>query len=666
MLAALLSRRTEAIPRLYGANLLGAGLACAAAVALLAWIGPPASVLLAGGLLALIGARLAGKAAPGLCAACATVAVLLAAVALWPRALPDPLPDRFSKQLQRGSALEFSRWGPLFRVDVSALPDAQAPARVVLRDAAWSSALQRFAGDLSELEAFERDALSFAFRVLGSPPRRVAVLGSGGSREILSALYFGARQVTAVELSPLMLSLLRDVFADFTGHLHRHPRVELRVGEARSALARDPHHYDVIQLLVPRAHAAMNAASSAAFLPQESYLLTAGMVRESLEHLSERGILCAQFGELVYEEELLRTARFLTTAREAYRRLGKPDFGSHAMVATSPAFGRLATVLLKKTPFTPAERARFLDQLRVVPGGAAGYAAGWSFDEGALGQVLSRGDRPLERWLTSQPYLLGPVLDDAPFFWHFRRFRDVLEELATPSQAGDPDVMLDERLLLSWLLLSAALAAGLLLLPFLIGRKSRLPLPCQAHAAACFAALGLGFVIYEICLIQKLTLFLGHPTRSLSLTLSALLVCSGLGSLASQRCAPRRGATTLLAVLVVWTVLAHTVAGPAMERLDQLPLAARALLAALFVVPLGLALGGFVPLGLRAFARLAPQRPEAVAWAWAVVGLAAGVGSALATVFSMSLGFRALLLGGLASYALAAAALRALAARELA
>jgi len=666
MLAALLSRRTEAIPRLYGMNLLGAGVGCAAAVPLLSWLGPPASVLLAGTLLALIGARLAGSAAQALCAACATLAVLLGAGALWPGALPDPLPDRFAKQLQPESELEFSRWGPLFRVDVSALPHADAAVRVVLRDAAWYSTLNRFGGDLSELETLENDALSLPFRTLGRPPLRAAVLGGAGGREILSALYFGAKQVTAIDLSPLMLSLLTDAFADYTGNLQRHPRVELRVGEARSALARDPHHYDLIQLLAPRAYAAMNAASTAAFLLPESYLLTEAMVRETLEHLTKGGIFCTQFGELFYDEAPLRTVRFLTTAREAYRRLGIRDFGSHAMVATSPAFGQLTTVLLKRTPFTPAERVRFLDQLHRVPGGAARYVAGWAFDDGAVAQVLSRGDRPLESWIAGQPYLLGPVFDDAPFFWHFRRFRNALEGLATASEVGDPDVMLSERLLLSWLLLSAALAAVVLLLPFLAERKTGRAFPCKRHSSVYFAAVGLGFVFYEVCLVQKLTLFLGHPTRSLSVTLAGLLVSGGLGSLASERCAPRRGATTLLALLAVWTLLAHGAAGPALERLAGAPLAARVGLAVLFVAPLGLALGGFVPLGLRAWARLAPRRPEAVAWAWAVGSSWAVVGSAVSTVLAMGLGFHVVLLSGLASYGLAAALLRSLAARETA
>src|SRR6266542_3065311 len=52
MIATLFSRRPERIGRMYFADLLGAGLACAVVVALLASIGPPATIILAGVILA--------------------------------------------------------------------------------------------------------------------------------------------------------------------------------------------------------------------------------------------------------------------------------------------------------------------------------------------------------------------------------------------------------------------------------------------------------------------------------------------------------------------------------------------------------------------------------------------------------------------------------------
>jgi len=78
-------------------------------------------------------------------------------------------------------------------------------------------------------------------------------------------------------------------------------------------------------------------------------------------------------------------------------------------------------------------------------------------------------------------------------------------------------------------------AGALLLLPLLAVRDLWREVPSKAPAGVYFAALGLGFMFLEICLIQKLTLFLGYPTYSLTVTLFALLVSSGAGSLLSDR-----------------------------------------------------------------------------------------------------------------------------------
>src|SRR2546430_6342753 len=59
MIATLFARQSERIGRLYFADLVGAGIACAVVVSLIGWIGPPATIFLAGLVLALAGLRLA-------------------------------------------------------------------------------------------------------------------------------------------------------------------------------------------------------------------------------------------------------------------------------------------------------------------------------------------------------------------------------------------------------------------------------------------------------------------------------------------------------------------------------------------------------------------------------------------------------------------------------
>lgn len=50
-----------------------------------------------------------------------------------------------------------------------------------------------------------------------------------------------------------------------------------------------------------------------------------------------------------------------------------------------------------------------------------------------------------------------------------------------------------------------------------------------------FAGIGLGFMFVEVALLQRLTVFLGHPTYALTTILFSLLIASGLGSMASGK-----------------------------------------------------------------------------------------------------------------------------------
>ncbi len=52
-----------------------------------------------------------------------------------------------------------------------------------------------------------------------------------------------------------------------------------------------------------------------------------------------------------------------------------------------------------------------------------------------------------------------------------------------------------------------------------------------------FAALGMGFILIELALLQKLILLLGNPTTTFAILLFTLLISSGSGSLLSSRVA---------------------------------------------------------------------------------------------------------------------------------
>src|SRR5271170_5884171 len=52
---------------------------------------------------------------------------------------------------------------------------------------------------------------------------------------------------------------------------------------------------------------------------------------------------------------------------------------------------------------------------------------------------------------------------------------------------------------------------------------------------AFFAAIGGGFILIELSQMQRLMIFLGHPSYALSVVLFVLLISSGLGSFCTER-----------------------------------------------------------------------------------------------------------------------------------
>jgi hypothetical protein len=83
-------------------------------------------------------------------------------------------------------------------------------------------------------------------------------------------------------------------------------------------------------------------------------------------------------------------------------------------------------------------------------------------------------------------------------------------------------------------------------------------------------------------------------------------------------------------------------------------------LCAVMLAPLALALGAFMPLGLRSVAALTEHKNEYIAWSWAINGFFSVIGSLLTTVLSMAYGFSVVLYLALGLYLIGALTLASL------
>jgi hypothetical protein len=208
--------------------------------------------------------------------------------------------------------------------------------------------------------------------------------------------------------------------------------------------------------------------------------------------------------------------------------------------------------------------------------------------------------------------------------------------------------------LLAQLLLSLVLSGLLIVWP--LSRQRGLPGQGTARLLVFFSALGVGFISIEIAMLQKLTLLLGQPVYSLTVTLFSLLVFTGFGSL---QLAPRfkRSIWMVPVGILLYVALFNGFSASVIALLIGSSLPLRIAASVVLLAPLGLLLGVPFAYGLRIAHEFDPRLTP---WAWAINGCLSVVGSILTVVVSMNFGFAVVLWMAAVAYLLGFAALRSL------
>lgn len=691
--------------RVYGADLAGAGLGAAAVIGVL-FVLPPAEALLALGGCGFVAAALAcpALAAPRSGAARLGAAGCLLAgialVALWPRASVEPRMSQFKGLpnalrvpgvevvAERSSPLGFlsaveSRQVPLRHAPgLSLASKAVPPEQVgVFIDGDSMTVIDRVAAapeeDLTGLPAADyRDDLSSAlpYHVLGRGGEgggpRVLVLGAGGGSEVLGALAQGAERVDAVEIDPRMVELVRDRFAEHSGHLYSRDDVEVHGAEARGFVAghrpREGARWDLIQVALLDSFSASAAGVHAL---SETHLYTVEALEAFLERLAPGGVLAiTRWLEVPPRASL----KLFATAVEALERRGVARPGERLVLIRS---WKTATLLVKESPFSADEIAaarafaeeRWFD-LAWTPGLDRAQVNRFNvWDEphlydGAV-EILAGGVRR-ERFFERYKFFVEPATDDRPYFFRFFKWRVLPELLSLRGRGGTHLLEWGYPVLVATLL--QALLFGLLLIVAPVawvlrgegpgsrdgrGRSG----PGLGRVGLYFLCLGLAFLFVEIAFIQRFTLFLSHPLYAVAVVLAGFLLFAGAGSAASGHRRVRglldgRGRPGPIAGAALGVVALSLLYSLALPELFAVgvgwPDGVKVVVALALIAPLGFLMGVPFPLGLE---RVAAARPAGVPWAWAVNGCASVVAAVLATLLAIHLGFVAVVLaaGGL-------------------
>jgi hypothetical protein len=154
---------------------------------------------------------------------------------------------------------------------------------------------------------------------------------------------------------------------------------------------------------------------------------------------------------------------------------------------------------------------------------------------------------------------------------------------------------------------------------------------------AYFLLIGVGFMMVEIGLLQRMGVFLGHPIYSLSIVLFSLILTTGIGSVISDRLPlDSRGTFVGWALLTGGYLLALPFWTPSvLLAFDSATLLVRAGLCVLMIAPAGLLMGYGFPTGMRLISAV-NRKPTP--WFWGINGAAGVLAASLAVALSIALG----------------------------
>ena len=650
--SAIFARESSRIPRIYGADLMGGAMACLAVVPLLNWIGGPNTILFA----AIISAGAASVWAGHAKSRKRSLALAAALAVLTALNFSGRIADIVWAKGARRKNVEFARWNAISRVEVDRDDNG---GRVIVIDADANTYIMSADLDHWKGSGWENNLMSAPPAVVNAlrPRGDYAIIGPGGGVDVLRAVASGSHSVTGVEINPIIAdTVMRGRYADYAQHLYERPDVHIHVADGRSFIRNARDQFDVVQMTLVDTWA---STAAGAFALSENSLYTTQAFREYFEHLKPDGIVAVTRWEFRQPREALRV---VSVATEALHQFGITDTSRHFIIVSDGDLdedGIPVAVLAKKSEFTPEEEETVRGHLREYEDLRLLYSPS-DAKPNAFTQLI-QSNNP-EAFTRSYDYNVTPVTDSAPFFF-FTLKPSRLFHLSSTESAMDWKVNLGVAVLLMLLVISIVAVLAFLVMPLALGERST---HRPTGALLYFIAVGLGYILVEVSLIQRFVLFLGHPTYALTVVVFLMLLSSGFGSLISRRwCAePRRVWLPLCSIIAA--LLLYTAVLPAiLDRLVGAPFFAKLLISGVLLVPIGFAMGVPFPTGLRALAGKQEQA-YSIEWAWAMNAASSVLGSVSAIVIAILFGLNATLACGAAAYLLALMLRGRLGASELA
>jgi predicted membrane-bound spermidine synthase len=613
-LAKLFKRNHQDMPRLYMSDLLGAGVGVLVSILFMNWFGTPLATFLC------------------------TIPLLLAAFIAserWLKVIPVGLTAAaivlglFSVSLlemkrEERAPVIYKHWDAMSKLKIYEVQEDYYGLNI---DNVANSGVYGFDGNWDRPDSLKFEfGIKVKWLIQQFDSCTFLSLGAGGGVDVLQALQEGATEIHAVEVNPHINDLLLNgMLAEFSGNIYHDPRVKVVTEDVRTYIKRHKNKFDMIYSLSSNTWAAL---ASGTFALAENYLFTTEAFEDYWLALSDSGFMMM--------EHQFYMPRLVSEVIDALENQGVDVPEEHFAIYDLPQMRR-NMILLSKRPLTDSIRYNAFFELTEENYEYIHllYPAPDSTADNLINQIVLNGWRSEA---DSAIINLSPCTDDRPFVAQMGLWKnlewDKLERVLPYEFMGFPLVTV---LVLIILIVIVALIIPLNLIPFFTKRGGLKAVPWLY-----FFVIGMAFMIVEIILIHKYTLFIGPSVYSIIAILLTLLIGSGIGSRFA------RGIKSPIAFLgiVLWLILDVTLFPQITSALSHLTMLPRILTTILLVFPLGFFMGIPFPKGTL-------RVGELIDWGFAVNGVASVLGSVLIMLIAFTYGFTISLLIGAGLYLLA-------------
>ncbi len=507
-------------------------------------------------------------------------------------------------------------------------------------DGAAGSFMTKWDGEQKSLEWVKYDVTSLPYHL--KKKGDVAVIGVGGGRDILTALWGESPSVTAVEINQAFIDLLEGPMRDFARIAGR-PDVQLVHDEARSYLTRVDKKFDIIQMSLIDTWAATGAG---AFTLTENGLYTREAWSIFMGALKPGGLWSVT--RWFTPTEVHETGRLLSLATASLLDMGVENPADHMALVACQA---TATLICSNEPLKKEDLAtldRLVDEyeFRII------VAPGHEAAAPLLGDIVAaKSFDALTSRIENETYDFSPPSDIRPYFFNYLKPANLFtlglrEGLGV---IGKGNLMATITLLVLGVI-ALILVSTIILPPLMISGLPQMNAWSFLNAVLYFSGIGIGFMMIQIAFMQRFSIYLGHPTYAVAIILFSMIFFTGVGSFISDRISIETRPSWLFFLPMLVGAYVVGLIFFLQDVIDYtLPwgLQARCGVVVAIMAPLSIVLGCFFPIGMRLVKRISD---DATAWMWGINGACGVLAAVIAVAVSMWAGIQVSLYVGCALY----------------